>query len=118
LGNRDSIGLGGKTFDVFDARFESDTTLIAIEQQDALVTANRFAEKQVEQELAQKYGVDEEGQRVSISTPYGQRFPDILTSDGNGIESKVGRTSLTSSIQRQITKDSWLLNGPDSESGL
>lgn len=50
----------------------------------------------------------------TFSTGLGPRRIDVLTNVGLGIEVKVGRTSLTSAVQAQIAKDSWLLlNEPD-----
>lgn len=45
----------------------------------------------------------------SFVTAFGVRRLDVLAKSGLAIESKVGRTSLTSTIQAQIAKDQWLL---------
>jgi hypothetical protein len=44
-----------------------------------------------------------------IRTGLGWRVIDVLTTGGAAIESKLGRTSLTRSVQRQLAKDQWLL---------
>jgi len=49
----------------------------------------------------------------TFSTALGARRVDVLTQDGLAIESKVGRTSLTSGIQSQIAKDQLLLQNGD-----
>lgn len=50
----------------------------------------------------------------TLGTGLGARRLDVLTQTGIGIESKVGRTSLTSVTRSQIAKDSWLMqNNPD-----
>lgn len=49
----------------------------------------------------------------TFSTTLGARRVDVLTQDGLAIESKVGRTSLTSGIQSQIAKDQLLLQNGD-----
>jgi hypothetical protein len=46
---------------------------------------------------------------VTLTTALGPRRIDVLTADRRAIESKVGRTSLTKSIRRQIAKDVELL---------
>lgn len=51
---------------------------------------------------------------VTANTTDGIRFIDVLTQEGIAIESKVGRTSLTNSIKRQLEKDVELLNDPTS----
>ncbi|SRX75270.1 RHS repeat-associated core domain-containing protein [Aequorivita antarctica] len=51
---------------------------------------------------------------VTANTTDGIRYIDVLTSEGIAIESKVGRTSLTKSIRRQLDKDVELLNDPTS----
>jgi hypothetical protein len=48
---------------------------------------------------------------VSKSTSLGTRYLDNLV-DGVAMESKVGRTSLSSRIELQISKDVELLNNP------
>ena len=47
---------------------------------------------------------------VSFETSDGFRFVDVLTVGGVSIESKVGRTSLTADIRRQILKDKELID--------
>jgi len=49
----------------------------------------------------------------SFSTTAGVRRLDVLTQGGLGIESKVGRTSLTAATRSQIAKDSLLLRNGD-----
>lgn len=49
----------------------------------------------------------------SFSTTAGVRRLDVLTQGGLGIESKVGRTSLTTATRSQIAKDSLLLGKRD-----
>lgn len=49
----------------------------------------------------------------SFSTPVGVRRLDVLTQSGLGIESKVGRTSLTATTRSQIAKDSLLMSNGD-----
>jgi len=49
----------------------------------------------------------------SFSTTAGVRRLDILTQSGLGIESKVGRTSLTATTRSQIAKDSLLVRNGD-----
>lgn len=49
----------------------------------------------------------------SLSTTAGVRRLDVLTQGGLGIESKVGRTSLTAATRSQIAKDSLLLRNGD-----
>lgn len=51
---------------------------------------------------------------VTIQTSDGVRRIDVLTREGLAIESKVGRTSLTSSVKRQVLKDAEILNDPTS----
>jgi RHS repeat-associated protein len=46
---------------------------------------------------------------VSFPTALGTRRVDLLTRNRIAIESKVGRTSLTSTVRSQIAKDQWLL---------
>ncbi|GLI27912.1 hypothetical protein ARHIZOSPH14_21540 [Agromyces rhizosphaerae] len=55
------------------------------------------------------------GSRIeqSLSTAFGARRIDVLTRGGVGIESKVGRTYLTSATRSQIAKDSWLLQNEE-----
>jgi hypothetical protein len=48
----------------------------------------------------------------TFQTSLGARRVDVLTQDGLAIESKVGRTSLTSDTVLQIAKDQLLLNNP------
>ena len=45
----------------------------------------------------------------SLRTTAGVRRVDVLTPSGLAIESKVGRTSLTSAVRSQIVKDQLLL---------
>jgi hypothetical protein len=47
-----------------------------------------------------------------LPTSDGFRRLDVLTSEGLAIESKVGRTSLSPEVQRQVLKDVQLLNDP------
>lgn len=49
----------------------------------------------------------------SFSTTAGVRRLDVLTQGGLGIESKVGRTSLTAATRSQVAKDSLLLRNGD-----
>lgn len=49
----------------------------------------------------------------TFQTMLGARRLDVLTQEGIGIESKVGYTSLTRSIQAQIAKDQALLDSGD-----
>ncbi|GMA25849.1 hypothetical protein GCM10025864_36080 [Luteimicrobium album] len=50
----------------------------------------------------------------SFQTEFGVRRIDVFTGSGTGIESKVGRTSLSASTRSQIAKDSWLMeNNPE-----
>ena len=49
----------------------------------------------------------------SLSTTAGVRRLDVLTRGGLGIESKVGRTSLTAATRSQVAKDSLLLGNGD-----
>jgi hypothetical protein len=42
---------------------------------------------------------------VSLDTPLGVRRIDVLTADGEAIESKVGRTGATKAIRGQVAKD-------------
>ncbi len=54
------------------------------------------------------------GARTEVSLPTLDDFRrlDVLTSEGLAIESKVGRTSLSPEIQRQVLKDVQLFNDP------
>jgi len=74
------------------------------------VQANRAAGKVGENFLARTYGG---ASQVTRQTTLGRRVLDNLA---NGIarESKVGRTSLRSSVRRQIAKDVELMNTPGS----
>jgi hypothetical protein len=49
---------------------------------------------------------------VTFQTPLGARRVDVLTPQGVAIESKVGYTSLTQTIQTQINKDALLMQNP------
>jgi hypothetical protein len=49
----------------------------------------------------------------TFQTTLGARRLDVLTQEGIGIESKVGYTSLTRSVQSQIAKDQALLDNGD-----
>ncbi len=53
-----------------------------------------------------------------FGTPFGARYVDVLTSNGVAIESKVGRMSLSSSIQAQIAKDQWLMQNNNKVNGV
>jgi hypothetical protein len=50
--------------------------------------------------------------QVTFTAASGTRRVDVLTSYGHAIESKVGRTSLTADVERQIQKDLELLANP------
>lgn len=54
----------------------------------------------------------------TFTTGVGARRLDVLTQTGIGIESKVGRTSLTAVTRSQIAKDSWLLQNSDDITGI
>ncbi len=49
---------------------------------------------------------------VTLQTSDGPRIIDALTEEGVAIESKVGRTSLSKDVRRQILKDVELMNDP------
>jgi|GEM_PF-6643456 len=51
---------------------------------------------------------------VTLQAPSGTRRLDVLTPQGLAIESKVGRTSLTSRTRQEIARDVELLNDPNS----
>jgi RHS repeat-associated protein len=52
--------------------------------------------------------------QVTLQAASGSRRIDVLTPRGHAIESKVGRTSLTSDVKRQIQRDRELLRDPAS----
>ena len=77
--------------------------------------ASRIAQNQINgnaarDSIASRYP----GSRTEVTLPtlQGDRRLDVLTSEGLAIESKVGRTSLTSDIRTQVLKDVELLNDP------
>jgi RHS repeat-associated protein len=49
----------------------------------------------------------------TFPTDLGARRVDVLTAGRQAIESKVGRTSLTSDVSSQIAKDQWLMQNGD-----
>lgn len=75
-----------------------------------LVALNRESGKAAEEFLAKTYGGI---QQVFKNTSLGGRFIDNLV-DGVAREAKVGRTSLTKRVQKQIAKDLELMNTPGS----
>jgi len=54
-------------------------------------------------------------EQVYKNTSEGARIIDVLTPAGEAIESKLGRTSLTTNISEQVAKDVALLHDPTSE---
>jgi hypothetical protein len=54
----------------------------------------------------------------TFSTALGPRRVDVMTQTGIGIESKVGRTSLTATTQAQIAKDQWLMANNKDVAGI
>jgi RHS repeat-associated protein len=71
------------------------------------IAANQAAGNKARDAIAARYaGAEAE---VGFQTKLGLRRIDVLTSEGLAIESKVGYTSLTSSIEMQIAKDQLLL---------
>ena len=76
------------------------------------VLANQAAGNAARDAIAARYAGAEIEQ--TFQTDLGLRRVDVLTSQGEAIESKVGYTSLTRSVQSQIANDQWLLaNSPD-----
>jgi RHS repeat-associated protein len=73
------------------------------------VQENRLAGLAGEDFLKRTYG----GGKISLNTSGGWRHIDNFV-DGIAMESKVGRTSLSKRIQRQINKDVELMNTPGS----
>jgi hypothetical protein len=59
---------------------------------------------------AQYSGAESE---VTFQTELGARRVDVLTAQGEAIESKVGYTSLSQSVQTQIAKDQLLMQSGD-----
>lgn len=80
----------------------------AVDGAGSLIQANRAAGQVGENFLAKTYGG---AQQVTKSTSLGTRVIDNLV-DATAMESKVGRTSLTSTVRNQIAKDSELLMSP------
>jgi RHS repeat-associated protein len=81
------------------------------ENKAAQVVANKVAGDAAADAIAARYpGARRE---VTFGTEIGARRVDVLTRTGLAIESKVGRTSLTSEIQTQIAKDILLRQGGD-----
>lgn len=77
-----------------------------------LITRNRINGNAASDLIAKRYpGARRE---VSKSTSDGTRYIDVLTREGTAVESKVGRTSLSKSVKRQINKDIELRNDPTS----
>lgn len=74
------------------------------------ILANQAAGNAARDAIAARYpGADIE---QTFQTALGARRVDVLTQDGLAIESKVGYTSLTQSIQTQIAKDQLLMQNP------
>jgi hypothetical protein len=72
----------------------------------AQILANQAAGNAARDAIAAQYpGAETE---VNFDTDLGVRGVDVLTPQGEAIESKVGYTSLTQSVQSQIAKDQWL----------
>jgi RHS repeat-associated protein len=77
-----------------------------------LLKANKEAGKVGEDFLNNAFGGTPQ---VSIGIGKERRVIDNLTESGVAQESKVGRTSLTKTVQRQISKDVDLINNPNSQ---
>lgn len=78
-----------------------------------LVQANRTRGIAAEAKIAARF--PGAGTQVSKNTTQGTRVIDVLTKEGTAIESKVGRTSLTTKGTReQIAKDVELMKDPAS----
>jgi hypothetical protein len=79
--------------------------------EESRILANKAAGDAAADAIANRYpGAIRE---KTFQTTLGSRRVDILTQDGLAIESKLGRTSLTSSIKTQIAKDRMLLRNPE-----
>jgi hypothetical protein len=76
----------------------------------AQITKNRDAGLAAEQQLQARF--PDAKPQETLDTPYGKRRLDLLTPDGRGFESKVGRTSWTSFVKSQVKKDGSLLEDP------
>jgi len=88
-------------------------SVAAAEGEGAQVLANQAAGNAARDPIASQYaGAEIE---VGFQTELGLRRVDVLTPEGLAIESKVGYTSLTQSIQMQIAKDQLLLESGQSE---
>jgi len=87
--NADNLSLGGKS----------------------QIELNKEAGQVGEDFLKNTYGGQ---QQVSKSTTEGRRVIDNLTDSGINQESKVGRTSATSRVKEQVSKDVRLMNDPTS----
>ncbi|HEU5004348.1 MAG TPA: RHS repeat-associated core domain-containing protein, partial [Actinomycetota bacterium] len=81
-----------------------------VELGDESIIANQAAGNAARDAIAARYpGANIE---QTFQTALGARRVDVLTQDGLAIESKVGYTSLTKSIQLQIAKDQLLMQNP------
>lgn len=83
---------------------------VAAETEVPQIIANQTAGNAARDAIAARYPGAEIEQ--TFQTALGARRVDVLTQDGLAIESKVGYTSLTKSIQLQIAKDQLLMQNP------
>jgi hypothetical protein len=88
----------------------SPAALVVAAEGEAQVLTNKAIGEAAADSIAGRYpGAMRE---ATLQAESGIRRLDVLTEDGLAIESKVGRTSLTSRVQQQIGRDVELLNNP------